>query len=205
MLDPRQARTLAHNAEDVLDGTVLYTDLREAIGDAVLVAGTTRRRGRSRKYFSVFPEQLAQKVVAIREGTVAILFGNEETGLTDDELSLCNLAVTIPASPQLPSLNLSHAVQVICYEIFRARMAGHLTPFSPIGAPAVDELVTTITGSLQGIGFFTQVTPIQMGVFFRDIIARAGLSVNEARRLGVIFRKIAGLASRNRKTADTQD
>jgi tRNA/rRNA methyltransferase len=199
LLDPRQARTLAHNAEDVLDGALFHTDLREAIGDAVLVAGTTRRRGRSRKYFSIFPEQLAQRVVAISEGTVAVLFGNEETGLTDDELSLCNLAVTIPASPQLASLNLSHAVQVVCYEIFRARMTGHITPFSPIGVPAVDELVTTITGSLESIGFFTQVTPLQMGVFFKDIIARAGLSVNEARSLGVIFRKIAGLASRNRK------
>jgi tRNA C32,U32 (ribose-2'-O)-methylase TrmJ len=61
----------------------------------------------------------------------------------------------------------------------------------------VDELVSVITNSLESIGFFTQVTPSQMGVYFKDIIARAGLSVNEAKRLGVIFRKIAGLASRN--------
>jgi len=197
LLDPAQARVLAHYASDVLDAAEVYTDLREAIGDAVLVAGTTRRRGKDRKYFSLFPEQLAEKVAATRGGTVAVLFGNEETGLTDEELALCNLAVSIPASPQFPSLNLSHAVQVICYEIFRARTRGKLTPYAPIGARAVDELVGVITESLRSIGFFTLVTPRQMSVFFKDILARAGLSVNEARRLGVIFRKIAGLASRN--------
>ena len=198
LLDPTQARTLAHYAADVLDEATLHAELREAIGDAVLVAGTTRRRGRNRKYFSIFPEQLAQRIASIRKGTVAVLFGNEEAGLTDEELSLCNLAVTIPVSPEFPSLNLSHAVQVVCYEIHRALRAGHLTPFTPIGAAAVDDLVSIITKSLESIGFFTQVTPRQMGVYFKDIIARAGLSVNEAKRLGVIFGKIAGLASRNR-------
>ena len=198
LLDPAQARVLAHHAADVLDRASVCTDLREAIGDAVLVAGTTRRRGRNRKYFSVFPEQLAERICAIGAGTVAVLFGNEENGLTDEELALCNLAVTIPASPQFPSLNLSHAVQVICYEIFRARTRTRLTPFLPIGARAAEDLVDTITASLESIGFFTQVTPQQMGVFFRDIIARAALSGDEAKRLGVIFRKISGLASRNR-------
>lgn len=197
LLDPSQARVLAHYASDVLDDARVYADLREAIGDAVLVAGTTRRRGKNRKYFSVFPEQLAQKIAATHGGTVAVLFGNEETGLTDEELALCNLAVSIPASADFPSLNLSHAVQVITYEIFRARARKKLTPFAPIGAGALDELVGVITESLRSIGFFTLVTPRQMGVFFKDILARAGLSVNEARRLGVIFRKIAGLASRH--------
>jgi TrmH family RNA methyltransferase len=172
LLDPVQARTLAHYASDVLDEATMHTDLREAIGDAVLIAGTTRRRGRGRKYFAIFPDQLAQKIASIRSGTVAVLFGNEETGLTDEELSLCNLAVTIPASAEFPSLNLSHAVQVVCYEIHRALKAEHLTPFAPIGAAAVDELVSTITESLESIGFFTQVTPDQTGIYFKDIIDR---------------------------------
>jgi tRNA/rRNA methyltransferase len=127
-----------------------------------------------------------------------VLFGNEETGLTDEELALCHVAVTIPSSPAFPSLNLSHAVQVICYEIFRAQSAARLTPFSPISSPAVDELVSVVTRSLHSIGFFTRVGPEQMSVFFKDILARAALSVREAHRLGVIFRKIAGLASKNR-------
>ena len=197
-IDPREARTVAHYAADVLDGALICTDPRDVIQDAMLVAGTTRRRGRNRKYFTLFPEQLGRRVSSIGKGTVAVLFGNEETGLTDDELALCNVAVTIPASPDFPSLNLSHAVQVICYEIFRAQSADRLTPFSPISAQSVDELVSVVTGSLSKIGFFTIVGPEQMGVFFKDILGRASLSVNEARRLGVIFRKIAGLAAKTR-------
>ncbi len=197
LLDPSQARVLAHYAQDVLENARVCTDLGEAIGDAVLVAGTTRRRGKNRKYFSVFPEQLAGRIAGIGAGTVVVAFGNEENGLSDAELARCNLAVTIPASPDFPSLNLSHAVQVVCYEIFRARTRDHLTPFLPVGARTAEELVATITTSLASIGFFTLVTPDQMAVFFRDIIARAALSGDEAKRLGVIFRKIAGLASRH--------
>ena len=196
ILDPTQARTLAHYAADVLDSATIYPRLFDAVKDAVLVAGTTRRRGRNRKYFSIFPEQLGERVASIGGGTVAVLFGNEETGLTDEELSLCHIAVTIPASREFPSLNLSHAVQVICYEIFRARSSGHVTPFSPVSVAELDSLVSVITRSLKRIGFFHLVGPDQMAVFFKDILGRAGLSVNEARHIGVIFRKIAGLITK---------
>jgi tRNA/rRNA methyltransferase len=197
LLDPRRAFSLAHNATEILENATMHTDLREAIGDAVLIAGTTRRRGRSRKYFSLFPEQLGEKIAGMSGGTVAVLFGNEETGLTDEELSLCHVAVNIPTAPALPSLNLSHAVQIVCYEIFRAENAAKLTPFTPIPTTAAVELVEVITDSLKSIGFFTLVSPESMSVFWKDIIARAGLSVNEARRMDVTFRKIAGLASKN--------
>ncbi|HEY9594584.1 MAG TPA: TrmJ/YjtD family RNA methyltransferase [Spirochaetia bacterium] len=196
LIDPLQARVLAHNAEEVLDNALVVHDLRDAVADTVLVAGTTRRRGRNRKYFSLFPEQLGERIAGLPAGTVAVLFGNEETGLTDEELALCNVAVTIPTAPQLPSLNLSHAVQVICYEIFRARNATRLTPFTPVTSAALDGVVDVITGSLKAIGFFTLVGPENMGVFWKDILARAGLSVNEARRVETTFRKIAGLATK---------
>ena len=202
LLDPSQARVLAHYAEDVLEQAAVCTDLRDALSDAVLVAGTTRRRGKNRKYFSVFPEQLAERIAGIGKGTVAVLFGNEEHGLSDAELAQCHLAVTIPASPEFPSLNLSHAVQVVCYALFRARARARLTPYRPVGRETLDELVSTITTSLKSIGFFTQVTPDQMATFFRDILARATLSGNEAKRLDVVFRKIAGLASRHGARAD---
>jgi len=196
LLDPTQARTLAHNATDVLEHAMIYSSLADAVTDAVLVAGTTRRRGRNRKYFSVFPEQLGERIASLGAGTVAVLFGNEETGLTDEELSLCHLAVNIPAAAELPSLNLSHAVQIVCYEIFRARSVGHFTPFAPVSVAELDALVSIITRSLKRIGFFHLVGPEQMAVFFKDILGRAGLSVNEAKRLGVTFRKIAGLITK---------
>jgi len=196
LVDPNAARTLAHYAEDVLENAVVVSDLADAVADAALVAGTTRRRGKRRKYFSVFPEQLAERVVAAGEGTVAVLFGNEDTGLTDRELSLCHLAVTIPSSPDFPSLNLSHAVQIVSYEISRALSRGKLTPYSPIPSAELDSLVSVIAASLKAIGFFRLVGPENMSGFFKDILGRAGLSVNEARRLGEVFRKIGGLVTK---------
>ncbi len=195
LIDPSLARALAHYASDVLENAEVYADLKDALADTVFIAGTTRRRGRDRKYFSLFPEQLAEKV-ALTGGTVAIVFGNEETGLTDAELALCHVAVTIPSSEGFPSLNLSHAVQVVCYEVFRALAAERRTPFTPIGAGPLDSLVSVITASLKAIGFFKLVPPDQMGRFFRDILGRAGLSVDEARRLEVVFRKIGGLVTK---------
>ena len=196
IVDPTQARTLAHHAADVLDRAIIYPSLEDAVKDAVLVAGTTRRRGRNRKYFALFPEQLAERIAAMGAGLVVVLFGNEETGLTDEELSLCHLAVTIPTSPGFPSLNLSHAVQIVSYAIFRARSAEQLTPFSPVSVAELDALVSIITRSLKRIGFFHVVGPEQMAIFFKDILGRAGLSGNEAKRLGVTFRKIAGLIAK---------
>jgi tRNA/rRNA methyltransferase len=205
LIDPRQALTLAHYAADVLENAVMYPDLAEAVRDAVLVAGTTRRRGRNRKYFTLFPDELGQRIASINSGTVAVLFGNEETGLTDEELKLCHVAVTIPASREFPSLNLSHAVQVVCYEIHRALSAGRLSPYAPITLQALDELVQVMTGSLKSIGFFTIVGPEQMAVYFKDILGRAALSAAEAKRMGVVFQKIAGLAGKNRLPREEVD
>jgi tRNA/rRNA methyltransferase len=193
LIDPEQAAVLAHHARDVLEGALFCTDLEPAIADAALVAGTTRRRGKNRKYFTVFPEQLAERAAASGPGTVAVLFGNEETGLTDAELARCNLAVTIPSAPAFPSLNLSHAVQVVAYELARAFDRPHRTPFTPIPGAEVDDLAALMVRSLAAIGFRNPRGLESLTVFFRDIVARAALSTGEARRLGVVFRKIAGL------------
>lgn len=196
LLDPNAARTLAHYAVDILENAVIVPDLKDALADVALVAGTTRRRGKKRKYFSVFPEQLAERAAAAGSGKVAVLFGNEDTGLTDDELGLCHLAVTIPSPPDFPSLNLSHAVQLVCYQIFRELSRSRLTPFSPIASGELDALVSVIARSLKAVGFFSLVGPQNMSVFFKDILGRAGLSVNEARRLETVFKKIAGLVTK---------
>jgi TrmH family RNA methyltransferase len=193
LIDPEQAGVLAHHARDVLEGALFCTDLEQAIGDASLVAGTTRRRGRDRKYFTLFPEQFAERAASAGAGTVAVLFGNEETGLTDAELARCHLAVTIPSAPAFPSLNLSHAVQVVAYELARALDRPHRSPFAPIAGREIDDLASLIVRSLAAIGFRNPRGLESLAVFFRDVVARAGLSPGEASRLGVMFRKIAGL------------
>jgi tRNA/rRNA methyltransferase len=194
-IDPGEARRLAHNAEDVLEGARVLTDFRQAVSDAVLTVGTSRRRGRKRKYFSVSPEEMAQRVAEIRGGTVAVLFGNEENGLSDEELAACHLSVHIAASPLLPSLNLSHAVQIVAYALRRAlEQTGHAR-YTPIDGNRVDDVVATIAGALRTIGFFSQGGPEELSRFFHDILGRAGLSEGEAQRLETVFHKICGLCA----------
>lgn len=193
-VDYRLAGVLAIHARDVLEQARFYPDLDAALSDTVLSAGITRRRGKWRKYFSLLPEELAEKIALIKTGLTGIVFGNEESGLTDDELSRCNLAVRIPSSSLFPSLNLSHAVQIIGYQIFRRLYVGSVSRYTPVSIQQMDHLVSVILASLENIGFFKQVTPHDTGIFLRDILTRSGLSGGEAKRLEAVFRKISGIA-----------
>jgi TrmH family RNA methyltransferase len=188
------AGVLAVHAEDVLEQARFFADLDAALSDTVLSAGITRRRGKRRKYFSVLPEELADRIALIREGPTAVVFGNEESGLTDDELSHCTLAVRIPSSELFPSLNLSHAVQIIAYQIFRRLNNAAAPRYTPISREKMDHLISIILASLGNLGFFRQVTSRDMGIFLRDILSRSGLSGREAKRLETLFRKISGMA-----------
>ena len=192
-VDWRDAAAVAVHAGDVLDSATRYSSLAGAIGDASLSAGVTRRRGKRRKYFALTPEQLAAKVREVGGGEVALVFGNEVSGLTDEELSCCHLAVSIPTSTLFPSLNLSHAVQIVGYAIFTELNSGSLPRYRPVTNTRLSELVSVIVRSLECVGFFSQVGTQDMSVFFKDMLGRAQLSGREADRLELIFRKIAGL------------
>jgi len=194
--DRNEAAITAVHAVDVLDRAVRCSGLEEAIRDAVLVAGITRRLGKWRKYFTLSPEQLAERIASIEEGPCAIVFGNEASGLNDRDLSHCHLAAQIPSSPEFPSLNLSHAVQIITFQIFR-RLAekGGAKTFRPLPYGELDSLISLMITSLANIGFFTQGDPDELAVFLRDILARAALEKREAERLAGIFRRISGLVA----------
>jgi len=199
-LDRNTIKTWAVHADDVWERALHFPDLKTALAKAAFTAGTTRRRGKLRKYFTLLPEELAERISRIREGRIAIVFGNEVHGLTDAELAECGIAVTIPTSPAFPSLNLSHAVQIVAYELFRA---AHPTgPYTPIEKETLDSLVTSIADSLGRLGFFMIAGREDMERFLRDILARAGLSRNEARRFEGIFTKAEQLAGK-RKPPDS--
>jgi TrmH family RNA methyltransferase len=117
------ARALAHGAEEILEGAEVVADLGAVCLGTHLLVGTTNRR-RSRVLPDPTPaREAAARIAEIAQShEVAVLFGREDAGLSSRELSLCQLCVTIPAARELPSLNLSHAVQVLAYEIFLAAL-----------------------------------------------------------------------------------
>ncbi|HUN53663.1 MAG TPA: RNA methyltransferase [Smithella sp.] len=109
-----------HLAADVLDHIQYCERIDEALGSFNYIVGTTARRGKARGPF-VSPRAAAQSIADIsQKNKVALLFGPEDTGLSNEELRLCQAVVTVPTSRDFTSLNLSHAVMILCYEIFIA-------------------------------------------------------------------------------------
>jgi tRNA/rRNA methyltransferase len=115
----REAYWLAVHAEEILDRAVAVDSLMEALADVQLVVATT---GRPRELYPapVVPAwEVPARVLSV-EGEVALVFGRETFGLTNDELALAHVIGTIPTAPEQPSLNLAQAVVVFAYELFKA-------------------------------------------------------------------------------------
>lgn len=112
----------AASALDILDNAVVVDSLESAILDCGLVIGTSAR-SRSIPWPVVDPEECAEKLVtASRQNDVALVFGREDRGLSNEELQLCHFHVQIPANENYSSLNVAAAVMVLCYEIRKAAL-----------------------------------------------------------------------------------
>ena len=114
-----EARKRAMQGAEILDAARTAPSLEAAVHGADLVAGTSGIATANEKKFlriAMAPRDLAKRTAAM-DGTLALVFGREDFGLLDEELALCDLLVSIPASPQYPILNLSHAAVIILYEL----------------------------------------------------------------------------------------
>lgn len=221
--DLEKVHTLAIHAAYIFDKAGFYDDINAASADCSLSAGTTRRRGKNRKGKLLLPEEFAEQADMItgqddsspdgspedyadskvegnvKGGKVAVIFGNERTGLTDEQLDMCTLGVAIPSSKEFGSLNLSHAVQIICYHLFRQNLKNNKKTnagFTPLTLERLDKTVANITDNLQKIGFFKLAGRPDMERFWRSILARAALSESEAQYIEKTFTKMAGLAGK---------
>ena len=185
--NPAEVNATAIHAADIYTAAGRFEELAPAVADCVFVAGTTRRRGKYRKRAILLPEELARMVDGL-EGPIALVFGNEESGLTSDELELCSAAVTIPSDEAFPSLNLSHAVQIMTYVLFRHEWS--LPTYSPADASRVGRAVTSIIEHLTALDHFSHMGAEPTRRLLSDVIGRAAVTEGELRELERIFRKI---------------
>jgi tRNA/rRNA methyltransferase/tRNA (cytidine32/uridine32-2'-O)-methyltransferase len=215
-----EIRARAVHAAGIWEDAEYFGTLAEAAADCTVLAGTTRRRGRRRKNVTMDCRDLAQWL-RDRPGKAALAFGNERSGLDDGELALCNIASHIPVSGTFPSLNLSHAVQVYGYELFRALGPRPKGPgpaavppagegpalvkgaWEPLDRGRVEALTAAIVENLESLGFYRHPGRKEQARFIRDLISRAALSEREGQYLGSIFAKAARLAVQGGK--ETQD
>lgn len=121
-----EARMLAHASNDILENAEVFPSLEDAISDIDLVIGTTARRRTIRNRFMLLgqlPGIIQSKGDSVKK--VAIVFGSEESGLSNQEADLCHILSTVPMATKYPSLNLSQAVMVYAYEL--SELAGRKT------------------------------------------------------------------------------
>jgi len=177
-----EATARASGADDLLARARCFQTLDEAIADATLVIGASARC-RTLPVPMLDPRACAALAVNQADSSrVAILFGRERTGLTNEELDRCHYLVQIPSNPDYPSLNIAAAVQVIAYEL---RMAA-LTATLPVGpepdyasAGQLEQFYAHLEQTLIELEFLDPENPRQLMRRLRRLFGRARPDQNE--------------------------
>ncbi|MHB8347297.1 MAG: RNA methyltransferase [Acidiferrobacterales bacterium] len=139
-----EAHARAAGADDLLDAARLFESLEEALAGCQLVIGTSARP-RSIAWPALDPRAASAKLIEeSQRGDVALVFGAERTGLTNEQLDRCHYTVSIPADPEFSSLNLAAAVQVMAYEIWSAASRSDWGVSSGPGAADADAELASI-------------------------------------------------------------
>jgi tRNA/rRNA methyltransferase len=176
---------MASHAKDILDKAKVVPTLEGALDGAGLVVGTTGKRlGDEHKHLRLHirepwltPAQLAEKLNG-KDCDVALLLGRENWGLTNQELQLCNLLVSIPTSSSYPIMNLAHAATIILYELSRVDPGG--TPLA--GPETLERLQVSARSLLDEINYPSHKREFRM-MMFKRIFGRAELTEREANTL----------------------
>jgi tRNA/rRNA methyltransferase len=183
--DP-DATAMAAGAADLLSRAGVHATLEAALGDCVLAVGFSSR-ARDLSHPALPLREAAREILdAAQTGRVALVFGNETSGLSNEELSRCQRLVAIPANAEYASLNLAAAVQVACYELATTG-AAHATPAAGAGTAATGEdlraffehLETAVTAS----GYVDPQKPGRFMERMRRLFARTGLEREEVKLL----------------------
>ena len=197
------AIALAAGASDVLDRVTVTADLASAIADCELVLGCTARR-RSVQLPELTPRSAASRIAAGAAGAqVAIVFGNERTGLENEELARCHAAVHIPSDPTFSSLNLAQAVQVLAYELRLAQTPAAAPrdlaeeKSEPLAtAEQLEHFFAHLAQTLDDIDFHKGRSPRTIMKRLRRLFLRVGLEQREVRILRGILDDAQRMARR---------
>ena len=197
--DEERIRRLAtHAAGSVVDGIQRFDDLNEALTSFGHVVGTTARLGGQRTVLKS-PQLLAENLISIsKNNPVAILFGPEDRGLTNDDLKYCHQLVNIPTAG-FTSLNLSQAVMVICYCLSTAQKE-EPPKFAPRLAKRIelDQMYAELTDALVRIGYVQPENPDYWMVRIRRFFSRLQLRAGEVSIVRGICRQIQWFGDREK-------
>lgn len=180
---------IAHGSEDVLERAEFFDTLEAAVADVAYVVGTTARK-RTQTFVWQHPREAAPELLTLAEsraaeGPVAIVFGREDRGLSNDELDRCDRLLVVPTDPGYSSLNLAQAVLLVCYELWLAATDREPLPRPKRDAPPaprelLDALYADTDRALSTIEFYKDRQPEALMRTLRAVYRRAELSTREA-------------------------
>ena len=181
------AYKLASGAEDILERAEEFPTLREAISEMGCVVGTTSRGGKERRPF-LTPGTLAKRLMPLSlKNSIGLVFGSEKEGLTNEELSLCQLYVRIPSMESFASLNLAQAVMVLCYELFQASSEIPKQPIQLAQAEQLERMLEHMEKTLIQIGFLDSNHPKRIIRVLRKLFGRSQMDEREVQILQGIW------------------
>lgn len=201
---------IAHRGDFLVDQAEIHDTLADALADAVFVLGTSARARTAHRNYGRPRELAGQVLEQASGGTVVVLFGREDRGLSNQALDLCNRVAIVPTLPEYKSLNLAQAVLIVAYELF---LAAHEMSALPRGRRAtepatnaeLEETYAVLQRGLDRIDFFTRRAPEGVMRTLRTIIARAGPDTQEAGILRAIGYEIKRYADRAEAPAGRRD
>ena len=189
----------ASGALDVLHNAHICESLAAALHGCVFAVATSSRWRELRHETMAAREAAEQLLQHAHSHCVALVFGNETSGLGREEASLCNVWAHIPANPEYPSLNLAAAVQIFAYEL-RMAVADSALPLTPEFEPAniddVEQLHAHFERTMIATGFLDPAQPKRLLPRLRRLLARARLETEEVNILRG-FLKAIGKRDRN--------
>ncbi len=196
-LEERIRMMATHVAGDVVDDIVCFDSLAEALADCQYVVGTTARLGGERQSV-VTPPVMARRLISISQANeVALVFGPEDRGLTNQDIRLCHALVNIPTDA-FASLNLAQAVMVMSYEVFTAHTAEE-GAFAPRLATRheLDGMYDQLRDILVRISYINPENPDYWMNRLRRFFTRLQLRAREVSIIRGIIRQVEWFARKN--------
>ncbi len=188
-----EAEATSSGAYDIVEKAASFTNLAQALTDTVMAVGTSARLGGKRITARIPGDLIPELMERARNGPVAVVFGRESRGLTNEEMKLCTHHMIIPTDSEFASLNIAHAAAVTGYEIFRVacRPVGfQAVKKSPASVKTREEMFAHIEKVLVRAGFLNRSNPLRMMRDLRRIFNSAEIDDRDARIIRGVFRKV---------------
>jgi tRNA (cytidine32/uridine32-2'-O)-methyltransferase len=188
-----EAFNMASGAYDIVEQASRSTDLKEALAETTMVAGTSGRLGGKRVTAQTPAELIPRLMRQALLGPVACVFGRESRGLTNEELKLCTDHLIIPTDAEFASMNVAHAAAVVAYEMFK--VASNAVNFQakrtkPASVETREGMYEHIQSVLLRAGFLNESNPLRMMRDIRRILNTAAMDERDVKIMRGVFRKI---------------